>query len=204
MANAVSDLLGEPIEPRDRRRRLHPVQRERPERVSELRHRRGCLDALADDVPDHEPELPVRQPDGVEPVAADVDAGGSRKVASGELNAFDARQRRGKDAALKRLGDRLLGLEEARAVERLCGLAGEGLDESPVLCREPVRLRPGEDEQPVRAPPGDQRDVEERLVLGELHHLVHVGDRLAHVVEARVERRHAPLHGSVPRSRLVE
>ena len=68
-----------------------PVERERAERVPELGHRRGRLDALADDVADDEPELPVataRIASNQSPPTFDVRR--SRQVASGEL---DARRR---------------------------------------------------------------------------------------------------------------
>ncbi len=129
----LHDLLGEAIESRERGRRLHPVERERAQPVPELPHGRGRLHALADDVAHDEAELAVLEPNRVEPVAADGDSGRAGQVASGELHALDPRQRGGQDAPLKRLRDRLLGLESARAVECLGGLTRERFDESPLL-----------------------------------------------------------------------
>ena len=132
----LHDLLGEAVEAGERGRRLHPVERERSQAVPELPHGRGRLHALADDVAHHEPELAVLQPDRIEPVAADGDPGRARKVAGGELHAFDAGQGSGQDTSLKGLRDRLLGLECARAVECLGGLTRERFDESPLLGRQ--------------------------------------------------------------------
>ena len=66
----VEHLVGEPVEPYEHGRRLQSVDREGADRVAQLRHARGCLDALPDDVADHESELPVGKLERVEPVAA--------------------------------------------------------------------------------------------------------------------------------------
>ena len=60
-------------QPRERGRRLQPLDGERAYRVSQLPHARGRLDPLSDDVADDETELAVGKLDRVEPVSADVE-----------------------------------------------------------------------------------------------------------------------------------
>ena len=89
----LDHLLGQAVEARHRRRRLHAVERERTQGVPQLRHRRGRLDALSHHVADDEPQAPVGEVERVEPVATDVELRRSGEIACGELHAFDARQR---------------------------------------------------------------------------------------------------------------
>ena len=114
----VEHLVGETVEPDEHGRRLQAVDRECPDRVSQLRHARGCLDALADDVADHEAELPVGKLEHVEPVAPDIEVGAAGQVAGRELDAVDARKGAREHTALQRLRDGLLGLVLTCALQR--------------------------------------------------------------------------------------
>jgi hypothetical protein len=158
VADAVEHLLGQPIEPRERRRRLHPVERESPERVPKLRHGRRRMDALADDVPDHEPEAPVAQRDRVEPVAPDVELGRPWQVTRGELHALHPREGRRENAALECRGDRLLRLEVAGTLERLRSLSGERRHEPALVHGQGPGLRPRGRQQPDDPALGDEQD----------------------------------------------
>jgi hypothetical protein len=65
----------------------------------------------------------------------------------------------------------------ARTVERLRGLAGECLDEHPLVRRKATLLLPRDDEQSVRAAARDERDEENRP-LTRLHHRLANGREL--------------------------
>ena len=197
-------LAREPVEPSERRGRLQAVERERAQAVPELRHRCRGLDALADDVSDDEPEPAVRQRDGVEPVAADVELRGAGQVASRKLRALDARERRGQHASLERHSDRLLGLEVRRAIECLRRLAGERLDEPALVQGHGVQLVPGHDEEPVRAPADDQRDEQERDVRGVRERPRELRELRGDLRRGGVEGRGPPPDRTIPRRGVVE
>ena len=112
--------------------RIVVLEGERAERVPQLPHHRGGLNALADDVADDEADRAVLELDDVVPVSADVDADRARQVAGRERDPADRRQALRQDAALHRLRDPALGLVAAGAVERLLALAHQRQQPFPV------------------------------------------------------------------------
>ncbi len=100
----------EPVDPGHNvgRRGLHqPVG---AERVAELAHRRGRAEAVARHVAHHQRHAAVGALEHVVPVAPDRRAARARQVAGGQLHALDRRQPLRQEAALERLGDRVLAL----------------------------------------------------------------------------------------------
>ena len=96
------------------------------QRAAQLAHDRGGRRTLADDVADGDRDPVVVQLDDVVPVTAGLGARGAGQVARGEGEPVQVGQPLRQQAALQRLGDPLLGAVEARAVQRLGALLGEG------------------------------------------------------------------------------
>ena len=141
---------------------LERVERERAHPVPELRHRRGRLDALPDDVADDEPEPAVGERQRVEPVAADVDRGRAGEVERGDAYALHRRHGLREDAPLQRLRDDALALVAPRAVEREAALRDDGLEEAALVVDESAGLRPGEHGDAERSRARAQREEGER------------------------------------------
>ena len=140
----VEPVAGKAVEPRERRRRLQPLDRDRAQRVSQLPHVRGGLHSLAHDVTHDETEPAVAQLDGVEPVSTDIDALRAGQVTRRDLHPRDTRQHGGQNASLEGLRDRALGLEVPGSVESLRSLASQSPEEAAIVVVERDRLRPAE------------------------------------------------------------
>ena len=110
-------------------------------RAAQLAHRRGGLDAAADDVADDEPDRVLADSERVVPVAADLQRGDGGQVAAGDREARVARHVAGEQALLQRQRDPMLVLVEAGALERLAALRGARVEERAVLGLERVRRR---------------------------------------------------------------
>ena len=117
--------------PQDLRRRVVLVG-ERAERVAQLPHQHGGVDAMARDVADGDVHEPVGATDGVEPVATDDEAGLGGVVAPEQLDSVDRGQAVREEAALQQQGEIVLALERGRAIERLRGLLGVPPDLRPL------------------------------------------------------------------------
>ena len=103
-------LVHQPVEARHhlgRRRLDQPVG---AERVAQLTHRRGGAQPVAHHVPHHQRHAPVGPLERVVPVAADRGAAAGRQVARRQPEPLDLRQPLRQQAALERLGDRVLAL----------------------------------------------------------------------------------------------
>ncbi len=119
----VEPVAGKAVEPRERRRRLQPLDGDRAQRVPQLPHVRGGLHSLAHDVTDDETESAIAQLDGVEPVSTYVDALRARQVARCDLHPRDTWQHGGQNASLEGLRDRAFRVEVPGSVESLRSLA---------------------------------------------------------------------------------
>ena len=158
----IEPVAGEAVEPRERRRRLQPLDGDRAEGVPQLAHVRGRVHSLPHDVTHDQAEPAVAQLDGVEPVSADVQALRAREVARGDLHSRDTWQRDGQDASLEGLGDRALRVEVPRTVESLRSLAGQSPEEAVVVVVERDRLCPAELEDADGLTTRDERHGEPR------------------------------------------
>ncbi|KDN87013.1 hypothetical protein KCH_10980 [Kitasatospora cheerisanensis KCTC 2395] len=78
---------------------------QRPQADPDLAHEHGRLDVVALHVADGQPERPVRQPEAVVPVAADVQAVARGRVPGGGPQPGQARQRGREQLALERHGE---------------------------------------------------------------------------------------------------
>ena len=103
---------------------VRPVVGDAAQDAADLAHRRGGVHVVADDVADDEQRGPVRLLERVVPVTPDVQVAAGRAIADGELEVVGLR-RGGEQAALQRLGDRLLPAVEPGVVQRQGAAAGD-------------------------------------------------------------------------------
>ncbi|GGX78702.1 hypothetical protein GCM10010510_24570 [Streptomyces anandii JCM 4720] len=102
-----------------------------PQHVAQLRHSRGRLQIVADDVSDGQGRGGVGQGEGVVPVPAHLRGVGRRQIAHGHLQARHDRHLR-QQVVLHGLGDLALTLVEAGVVEGQSGPAGDVLQQREV------------------------------------------------------------------------
>ena len=164
--DAAGGRLHEPVQVVDHLGGSGALERVRAQRVADLAHRRGRIHPAPADVADHDPDAPVRQPEGVVPVAAGVVARVARHVAHDELEPGQIGERRRQQRALERFGDGVLAREQPRVVEREAGAAAE-LQRQLELARRVLApgLGPHERHRAERAVAGDQRDHHRRVHL---------------------------------------
>jgi hypothetical protein len=159
------------VQPLEDGGRLVAVERVGLERVGLERrphpsHQRRCPQPPADDVADGEPDAPIPEVERVVPVAAHLHAGPAGEVAHRDRGAGDARRRVAQQAALERLGDVPLPLEEPIALDGDRDPVAHELEEGGVVVAEVPPLRPPYVEHAEHVAAREQRHTEDRADAG--------------------------------------
>ena len=132
------DVPSEPFDDRSGRRVVECVG---AESASELRHRDRRLDPATCDISDGALEDPVRAPDDVVPVAADLGVDRPRPVVRAERQAFGLRQRLRKQTLLQENSEVVLVLVSPDSPECLGGLVDVCLEKRMSVARQPSLAR---------------------------------------------------------------